>query len=161
MGFLGKAALAGGGLLVAVGAVVAVRTATFKAPAVVDPASVTLASARPVDVNKATANLAQAVRFQTVSHQDRADDQPAEWDRLHAWLQVTYPAAHAAMTREVIAGHTLVYTWTGSRPDLAPVVLMAHQDVVPVTPGSEAAWTHPPFDGVVADGAVWGRGSID
>jgi len=161
MGFLGKAALAGGGLLVAVSAVVAVRTATFKAPAVVDPASVSLASARPVDVNKATANLAQAVRFQTVSHQDRADDQPAEWDRLHAWLQVTYPAAHAAMTREVIAGHTLVYTWTGSRPDLAPVVLMAHQDVVPVTPGSEAAWTHPPFDGVVADGAVWGRGSID
>jgi len=161
MGFLGKAALAGGGLLVAVGAVVAVRTATFRAPAVVDPASVTLASARPVDVNRATANLAQAVRFQTVSHQDRADDQPAEWDRLHAWLQATYPAAHAAMTREVIAGHTLVYTWTGSRPDLAPVVLMAHQDVVPVTPGSEAAWTHPPFDGVVADGAVWGRGSID
>jgi carboxypeptidase PM20D1 len=161
MGFLGKAALAGGGLLVAVGAVVAVRTATFKAPAVVDPASVSLASARPVDVNRATANLAQAVRFRTISHQDRADDQPAEWDRLHAWLQATYPAAHAAMTREVIAGHTLVYTWTGSRPELAPIVLMAHQDVVPVTPGSEGAWTHPPFDGVVADGAVWGRGAID
>jgi hypothetical protein len=103
-------------------------------------------------------HLAQAVRFQTVSHQDKADDQPAEWDKLHAWLQATYPAAHKAMTREVIAGHTLVYTWTGSNPALAPIVLMAHQDVVPVTPGSESAWTHPPFDGVVADGAVWGRG---
>ncbi|MBP0575748.1 M20/M25/M40 family metallo-hydrolase, partial [Mycobacterium tuberculosis] len=29
-----------------------------------------------------------------------------------------------------------------------------HTDVVP--PGDAAAWTHPPFGGVVADGAVWG-----
>jgi carboxypeptidase PM20D1 len=101
------------------------------------------------------------VRFQTVSHQDPAEDQPAEWDKLHAWLQATYPDAHRVMAREVVAGHALVYTWKGTDPSLAPIVLMAHQDVVPVTPGSEGAWTHPPFDGVVADGAVWGRGSID
>ena len=161
MGFLGKAALAAGGVVIVLGGVIAVRTATFKAPAVVDPASVSLAAARPVDTAKATANLAQAIRFQTISHQDQADDQPAEWDRLHAWLQATYPAAHAAMTRDVLTGHTLVYTWTGSNPALAPIVLMAHQDVVPVTPGSEGAWSHPPFDGVVANGSVWGRGAID
>jgi carboxypeptidase PM20D1 len=65
------------------------------------------------------------------------------------------------MTREVVADHTLVYTWKGSDPSLAPVVLMAHQDVVPVTPGTEGDWKHPPFGGVIADGAVWGRGSID
>jgi carboxypeptidase PM20D1 len=161
MGIAGKAGLTAVGLVLAVAGVVAVRTATFKPPATVDPASVRLAAARPLDVNKAAANLAHAVRFQTVSHQDKADDQPAEWDKLHAWLQTTYPAAHKAMTREVIAGHTLVYTWTGSNPSLAPIVLMAHQDVVPVTPGSEGSWTHPPFEGVVADGAVWGRGAID
>jgi carboxypeptidase PM20D1 len=114
-----------------------------------------------VDANRAAEHLAQAVRFQTVSHQDQADDQPAEWDKLHAWLQATYPAAHKAMTREVIAGHALVYTWKGTDPSLAPVVLMAHQDVVPVSPGTERDWKHPPFDGVIADGAVWGRGSID
>jgi carboxypeptidase PM20D1 len=101
------------------------------------------------------------VRFQTVSHQDPAEDQPAEWDKLHAWLQTTYPDAHRVMGREVVAGHALVYTWQGTDRTLAPIVLMAHQDVVPVTPGSEGAWTHPPFDGVIADGAVWGRGSID
>ena len=38
---------------------------------------------------------------------------------------------------------------------------MAHHDVVPVTPGTEGDWKHPPFDGVVADDAVWGRGSVD
>lgn len=161
MGWKSRTALGVLGAVVVVGGVVAVRTATFKAPAVVDPASANLAAARPVDVARAAANLGAAVRFQTVSHQDKADDQPAEWDKLHAWLQTTYPAAHAAMRREVIAEHTLVYTWTGSNPALPPVVLMAHQDVVPITPGSEKSWTHPPFDGVVADGAVWGRGAID
>ncbi|MFX5522294.1 M20/M25/M40 family metallo-hydrolase, partial [Acinetobacter baumannii] len=33
--------------------------------------------------------------------------------------------------------------------------------VVPVTPGTEDDWKHPPFAGVIADGAVWGRGAID
>ncbi|MFY8143866.1 MAG: M20/M25/M40 family metallo-hydrolase, partial [Caulobacter sp.] len=161
MGVGGKVALTAVGLVLAVSAVVAVRTATFEAPAQADPAAASLAPARPVDVAKAADHLAQAIRFQTISHQDRADDQPAEWDKLHAWLQTTYPLAHQAMTREVVAGHGLVYTWTGSNPALPPIVLMAHQDVVPVTPGSEGQWTHPPFAGVVADGKVWGRGAID
>lgn len=161
MGIGVKVALTAVGLVLAVTAVVAVRTATFEAPAQADPAAAKLAPARPVDVAKAAEHLAQAIRFQTISHQDRADDQPAEWDKLHAWLQTTYPQAHQAMTREVVAGHGLVYTWTGSNPALPPIVLMAHQDVVPVTPGSEGQWTHPPFAGVVADGKVWGRGAID
>jgi len=32
---------------------------------------------------------------------------------------------------------------------------------VPVTPGTESDWQQPPFDGVIADGAVWGRGAVD
>lgn len=161
MGWKSKTALTAVGLVLAVGAVVAVRTATFKPPAAVDTSSIRLASARPFDVAVAARHLGEAVRFRTISHQDPAEDQPAEWDRLHAWLQTTYPDAHRAMAREVVAGHALVYTWKGTDPSLDPIVLMAHQDVVPVTPGSEEAWTHPPFDGVIADGAVWGRGAID
>ena len=161
MSWKSKAAFTAVGAVLVVAGVVAVRTATFKAPAAVDLSSVHLASARPVDVAKAAQHLGEAVRFQTVSHQDAAEDQPAEWDKLHAWLQATYPDAHRVMSREVVDGHALVYTWKGTDPALPPIVLMAHQDVVPVTPGSEGAWTHAPFDGVVADGAVWGRGSID
>lgn len=161
MGWKSKTALTAVGLVLAVSAVVAVRTATFRPPAAVDTSSIRLASARPFDVDLAARHLGEAVRFRTISHQDPAEDQPAEWDRLHAWLQTTYPDAHRAMAREVVAGHALVYTWKGTDPSLDPIVLMAHQDVVPVTPGSEEAWTHPPFDGVIADGAVWGRGAID
>lgn len=156
-----KIGLGLGGAAVLLAGVIAVRTATFKAPAGADLSGVKLASAVTVDRTLAAQHLSQAIQFQTVSHQDRADDQPAEWDRLHAWLTATYPAAHAAMGREVVAGHTLIYTWKGSDPALAPIVLMAHQDVVPVTPGTEADWKHPPFGGVIADGAVWGRGAID
>ena len=42
-----------------------------------------------------------------------------------------------------------------------PVLLLAHMDVVPVEPGTERAWTHGPFSGDVADGFIWGRGTLD
>jgi carboxypeptidase PM20D1 len=148
-------------VFVVLAGVVVVRTLTFKGPAAVDTASVKVAPPVTVDLDAAAQHLSQAVQIQTVSHQDSADDQPAEWARLHDFLQSAYPAAHAAMTREIVGRNTLVYTWKGSDPGLAPVILMAHQDVVPVTPGTEGQWKHPPFSGEIAEGAVWGRGSVD
>jgi carboxypeptidase PM20D1 len=149
------------GALLLLAAVLAWRTATLRAPASADLAQVALAEAPAVDNARAARHLAEAVRIRTVSHQDPAENDTAQWDRLHAWLTETYPAAHAAMTRELLAGHTLVYTWPGRDPARRPIVLMAHHDVVPVTPGTEGDWRHPPFDGVIADGAVWGRGAVD
>ena len=46
--------------------------------------------------------------------------------------------------------------WKG-RDSSSPVMLMAHQDVVEAGDG----WSHAPFGGEVADGRVWGRGSLD
>ena len=162
MSLIGRIGLAALGALALVAAVVAVRTVTFRAPgAPADAAAVEIAAAPPLDVALAARHLAEAVRIRTISHQDPRDNDTAEWERLHQWLQDSYPAAHAAMTRELVAGHTLVYTWPGTDPALPAVVLMAHHDVVPVTPGTERDWKHPPFDGVVAEGAVWGRGAVD
>jgi len=157
-----------GGLLLgllAVGVVLAgvvlFRTVTFQAPAAAEVKGVTVAPAIAVDVARAAEHLSLAVQIPTVRHQDRAEDVDDEWTRLHQFLKTVYPAAHQAMSVQELASRTLVYTWPGSDPSLAPIVLMAHQDVVPVTPGTEANWTHPPFSGAVADGAVWGRGSVD
>ena len=161
MSVLAKAGIAVATVIGLVAAVVAVRTATYVAPGAVDAAKVDLAPPVPVDIERAAQHLAAAVGIRTVSHQDPTENDWAEWERLRAWLRETYPAIHAATTLELVAGHTLVYTWPGSDPALSPVVLLAHHDVVPVTPGTEGDWTHPPFEGVVADGAVWGRGSID
>ena len=45
----------------------------------------------------------------------------------------------------------------GSEP-LRPLLINHHMDVVAADP---AQWTHPPFSGAVADGFVWGRGTLD
>jgi acetylornithine deacetylase/succinyl-diaminopimelate desuccinylase-like protein len=39
-----------------------------------------------------------------------------------------------------------------------PLLMQAHLDVVPADPHS---WTHPPFEGRIADGFIWGRGALD
>ncbi len=161
MGWKRNAALIAAGAVVLAGAVVVYRTETYKPPAQVDLSEVKLAPARPADLQAAAAHLSEAVQIQTVSHQNAADNDWGEWDRFHSWLETTYPAAHGVMTRETMAGHSLIYTWQGSDAALKPIVLMAHHDVVPVTPGTEGDWTHPPFSGAIADGAVWGRGSVD
>jgi carboxypeptidase PM20D1 len=161
MRMLGRLALVVITAFVVLVAVVLYRTFTYQPPAEVDVSAVKIAPPVPVDVGAAAQHLSQAVQIQTVSHQDPAEDQPAEWDRLHALLQSAYPAANAAMSREVVGKKSLIYTWPGSDPSLPPVILMAHQDVVPVTAGTEKDWKHPPFSGAIADGAVWGRGSVD
>jgi carboxypeptidase PM20D1 len=119
------------------------------------------ASSERFDEHVIGEHLAGAIRFRTVSHQDPKDDDRAIFAAFRAFLETTYPAVHRALTRELIHGDGLLYRWQGSDPSLAPVLFLAHQDVVPVEPGTEAKWTHPPFDGVIADGFVWGRGAID
>jgi carboxypeptidase PM20D1 len=155
-----KWVLVTGVAIVALAGTVAARTAMFKPDAVGDGSGITVAPAPPFDTQAAAQHLSQAVQIQTVSHQDPAEDQTAEWDKLHGWLASTYPGAHAAMQRELL-GKTLLYTWPGSDPAAQPIIVMAHQDVVPVTPGTEKDWKHAPFAGTIAEGAVWGRGTID
>jgi carboxypeptidase PM20D1 len=119
------------------------------------------AAALAVDPKALAERLALAIRLRTVSPQDRAKLDPRAFRALHVYLATMYPAAHAALERETLAGLSLLYTWQGRNPELRPVLLAAHQDVAPVEAESEADWTHPPFDGVVRDGIVWGRGAMD
>jgi len=161
MRIVGRALLGLLAVLLVLVAVVLVRTFTFKAPASADTTGIKVAAPVAVDVAGAAQRLSQAIQIPTVRHQDRAEDVDAEWTRLHELLAANYPAAHAAMTREELASRTLVFTWPGTDRTLAPIVLMAHQDVVPVTAGTEGDWKYPPFAGTIAQDAVWGRGAID
>jgi carboxypeptidase PM20D1 len=159
--FWKKAALAGVALAVLAGGLIAARTVSFAPDGIAQPTAVSILQLPKIDGQAAAQNLGAAIRFKTISHQDPSENQMDQWDGLHRWLQATYPAAHAAMARETVADHALVYHWEGSDPALKPIILMAHQDVVPVTSGTEADWKHDPFGGEIADNAVWGRGSID
>ena len=105
--------------------------------------------------------LSEAVRIPTISHDDPAQFDAAAFDRLHELLRVSYPLVHQHLRREVIAGYSLLYTWEGSDPEAPAVVLMAHQDVVPVESGTEGDWDHDPFSGDIDDRFLWGRGAFD
>ena len=83
------------------------------------------------------------------------------FERLVQRLGEFYPRLHAALSCERVTDLGLLFRWPGKEAGLAgePLVLMAHFDVVPV--GESDGWTYPPFDGVIADGRVWGRGALD
>jgi carboxypeptidase PM20D1 len=88
-------------------------------------------------------------------------DDRAQFEQFHAWMQQRYPAFHAAARREAIGELSLLYTWPGSDPAQPPLLLLAHQDVVPVPEDTRQAWRLDPFGGVIRDDAIWGRGTID
>ncbi|WP_280152090.1 M20 family peptidase [Piscinibacter sp. XHJ-5] len=149
-----------GGLALSLAILVGVLLASTWSPAPTTAARV--AAALPVvDEPTAATRLAGALRFQTISHQDRPDASAAAFVEFHAYLERTFPLVHARLQRERVGGYSLLYTWRGTDDNAPAVLLMAHQDVVPVSPGTDARWTHPPFAGTVADGFMWGRGSWD
>ena len=133
------------------------RTASFRSrqPEVI-PVAV-----EPLDTAALARRLAGALRFKTVSFQDSTQFDAREFEGLHRYLRDSFPKLHAALKLEKVNGYGLLYEWTGWDPGLAPVVLLAHQDVVPVEPGTEGRWTEPPFAGRIAGGYVWGRGALD
>jgi carboxypeptidase PM20D1 len=145
-------------LVVAVVAVVLIRTFMVAAPPPL------VAGPPPISVNSmgVAQHLAAAVRFKTISYGGGKGEaeKDAQLDALRDWLAKTYPYFHRAATRQII-GKSLLFTWKGTNPKEPPVLLMAHMDVVPVVPGTEKDWSHDPFSGDIADGFVWGRGSID
>ena len=105
--------------------------------------------------------LSRGIQVVTISRGDGAPADLGALRELHRRLEKSFPRLHAALSREVVAGGSLLYRWPGSEPGAPPILLMGHLDVVPVEPGTEGRWTHPPFAGVVDERFVWGRGAID
>ncbi len=114
-----------------------------------------------LDTTALAQRLSGALRFKTVSYQDSSQFDAREFDGFQRYLRATFPRLHAALKLEQVNGHGLLYEWTGADPNRQPIVLLAHQDVVPVEPGTESRWTEPPFEGKIAGGYVWGRGALD
>lgn len=156
-----KFVLGAGGGLALLFAVIAIRTAGYGA-ATHNGTHAALPEGVAVDSSAAAQHLGEAIRFRTVSttEADGGVDDPAPWRAFHDWLESTYPSVHLTMTRETLAELTLLYRWEGSDPALAPLILMAHQDVVPAD-AADKRWTAPPFDGRIVDGMIIGRGTLD
>ncbi|MEE4194925.1 MAG: M20 family peptidase [Anaerolineae bacterium] len=106
-------------------------------------------------------HLSRVIQCKTVSSLDHSAVDLAEFDQLHKILEADFPVLHQKLEKTVLNGHNLIYRWEGSHTDLDPILLMAHQDVVPVDPATAEEWTEPGFSGKIADGRIWGRGSQD
>ncbi|MGN0063077.1 MAG: M20/M25/M40 family metallo-hydrolase [Nocardioides sp.] len=102
--------------------------------------------------------LQALVQLPTVSYYDAERIDSAVFDALVAELETQFPLLHANLERHRIGAHGLLFHWRGAASD-KPVVLMAHTDVVPVDPDS--TWQHEAFSGAIADGYLWGRGTLD
>lgn len=140
-------------ILAVLTAVLLFRTARFKPRE--EPVS-----ANPVEVSDregAVRRFSAILQKPTVSNRDPGLVDPKPFEEMLALLPELYPAVHRQLTRETVAGYALLYHWKGKQPGEA-VVLMAHYDVVPAQPDG---WKQPPFGGVVKDGMIWGRGSLD
>jgi carboxypeptidase PM20D1 len=105
--------------------------------------------------------LAEALRIRTISYQQRAQIDYGEFQRLNDYLRQTYPRVFSELQVELVNDYSLLIRWDGSDADLKPILFTAHTDVVPIEPGTEGDWEHPPFDGVVTGGRIFGRGTLD
>lgn len=115
--------------------------------------------------NSSIARLSGAVQIPTESFDDLGViGEDKRWDvfyNLFNYFKTTFPHVHEALELEKVNTHGLLYTWKGSNDKLKPLVLMAHQDVVPVEGKTVDSWTHPPWSGYFDGKRIWGRGSSD
>ena len=135
-------------------AVILIRAAAFKPKARAERAK------EPIEFDSEAAidALARLVRCRTVSNIDSSKEDDAEFDKLIALLPELFPNVCENCSLQRFEGRGLLFRWKGKDSSKEPAVLMAHYDVVPV---EEEFWTHPPFDALIEDGVMWGRGTLD
>ena len=114
-----------------------------------------------VNLDRYIETLCSAIRCKTVSNTDESLVEWKEFEKLHRLFEKTYPMLHKTLEKRIIGKAGIIYVWKGSDPSLKPIALIAHQDVVPVSKDTVSDWTYPPFEGKLAQGYIWGRGSTD
>ncbi|MCL2634880.1 MAG: M20/M25/M40 family metallo-hydrolase [Oscillospiraceae bacterium] len=107
-----------------------------------------------IDLPRHAENLSEMIKVKTISNRDFPDN--TEIYKFHELLSRLYPNIHRVCEVVDIDG-ALLFRWAGKKGDANPILLMSHQDVVEAS----GKWKHEAFSGEIADGRVWGRGTID
>ncbi|KZT65806.1 carboxypeptidase S [Daedalea quercina L-15889] len=110
-------------------------------------------------------SLSGAIQIPTEMYDDMGiPGEDPKWNifaEMHAYLESRFPLVHAKLTKVTPNTYALVYHWQGSDDSRKPILLTAHQDVVPVEPSTADQWIQPPFSGYYDGEWIWGRGSCD
>lgn len=145
------------GTLGAAAAVNAVRAAKF-VPEKIDYGTPT---EEKVDEEKAIAHLSTALSIPTISYPEKEKVDFTQFDKFHDFLDEAFPLIHEKLEKEIVKEASLLYRWKGTRDDLDPIALLSHQDVVPISEGTEGDWKYDPFSGYNDGEFIWGRGALD
>ena len=107
-----------------------------------------------IDVDTHAAHLSEIIKVPTVSI--RGVEDKTQIYKFHDLLERLYPNIHRVCERVDIDG-ALLFKWKGRDSSRKPILLMSHQDVVP----ADGKWKHDAFSGDIANGKIWGRGTVD
>ena len=100
------------------------------------------------------ARLSRLIQIETISRPGQTD--LTKFYQLHEQLKREFPHIISACRWEEFDG-SLLLCWPGQDSSKAPILLMNHHDVVE----AGGTWKYPPFSGQIAEGRVWGRGTLD
>ena len=141
------------GIVVLFFAIVLIRTALFV------PKKQTQSQPESVEFPQEAAihALAELIKCKTISYHDHTLEDDAEFEKLIAMLPSLYPRVFDVCSFNQLPDRALLLRWPG-KSDRDPSVMMAHYDVVPVM---EESWEKPPFEAIIEDGIMWGRGTLD
>ncbi|HEY9121991.1 MAG TPA: M20 family peptidase [Brevefilum sp.] len=114
-----------------------------------------------IDGRSVAERLGLAVQYRTIADHDPSKIDANSFMGLHRLFKTLYPQVHDKLLLETVNDYSLLYTWQGKNPDLKPIMLISHLDVVPADESEEGGWKYPPFSGEIAEDCVWGRGTLD
>lgn len=118
---------------------------------------------QPVDRNPDVMlnRFSRALQYQTISGDMGDQRNMDEFYEFLDFIDSEFPLVHQQLRHTRFNDLTPLYFWEGSNPDLDPILLMGHYDVVPVDSTDLDEWLHEPFSGAVEDEYIWGRGTLD
>lgn len=141
------------GVLLLLVAVILIRTLSFKPK----KQSKQISGSVIVNSEKSVSDLAEMIRCKTVSDRDPSCEDQSQFDRFEDILPKLFPGVFKKCSFEKVGKRGLLFCLKGKNSN-SPSVFMAHYDVVGV---NEHGWEKPPFDGIVENGVLWGRGTLD
>ena len=97
--------------------------------------------------------LSRMIQQETISAKHQTDKK--KFYEFHNILRELFPTLFSLCTFEDFDG-SFMLIWKGST-DADSVMFMNHHDVVEAS----GDWKYPPFSGEIAEGKVWGRGTLD
>ncbi len=106
------------------------------------------------EIDAYVTRLQKMIQCKTVSVKDSYDD--TEFAKLRNVMEELFPTVHEKSEKMTFSDDCWIYKIKG-KDENRNIMLMSHHDVVDVS----GEWEHDGFSGEIADGKIWGRGTVD